>query len=106
MEGKLKETLEAEIAAFPKDMQKSIKLPSHIYRGKVSSSCPKGSRGRIAVFEVLSITKEMEKIVLEEPNQSNIEKEAYRQGMITMHQDGILKVLNGEIGLEELMEVI
>ncbi|MDO8523498.1 MAG: ATPase, T2SS/T4P/T4SS family [bacterium] len=106
VEGKLKETLEAEIAGMPAEIRKNITLPAHIYRGKVSGSCPKGARGRIAVFEVLSMTKELEKIVLEKPNEGEVLKEAFRQGMINMHQDGILKVLDGTIGLEELMEVV
>ena len=106
VEGKLKETLEAEIASMPFDLKKNIKLPSHIYRGKISASCPKGARGRIAVFEVLSMTKTLENIVLNKPNEGEILKEAFSQGMINMHQDGILKVLDGTVGLEELMEVI
>ena len=106
VEGKLKETLEAEIATMPPDLRKSIKLPPHIYRGKISASCPKGARGRIAVFEVLSMTKTLENIVLNKPNEGEILKEAFSQGMINMHQDGILKVLDGTIGLEELMEVV
>lgn len=106
VEGKLKETLLAEIESMPEELRKTVKLPDHIYRGKISSSCPKGSRGRIAVFEVLSMSKELEKIVLEKPNEGEIIKEARRQGMINMRQDGILKVLDGTIGLEELMEVV
>jgi type IV pilus assembly protein PilB len=106
VEGKLKETLLAEIESMPEALRNTITLPDHIYRGKVSASCPKGSRGRVAIFEVLSMSKELEKIVLDKPNEGEILKEAFRQGMINMRQDGILKVLDGTIGLEELMEVV
>lgn len=106
VEGKLKETLLAEIASMPEPLKSSITLPDHIYRGKVSGSCPKGSRGRVAIYEVLSMTKNLEKIVMEKPNEGEILKEAFLQGMINMRQDGILKVLEGTVGLEELMEVV
>ena len=52
------------------------------------------------------MTKTLENIVLNKPNEGEILKEAFSQGMINMHQDGILKVLDGTVGLEELMEVI
>ena len=106
LEGKIKETIMKEINDMPEAVKKNIKLPTHIYRGKVSGTCPKGSRGRMAIFEVLSMNSELEKIILEKPSEASIEKEARRQGMITMRQDGILKVLDGAVGLEELLEVV
>ena len=60
----------------------------------------------MAIFEVLSMNSELEKIILEKPSEASIEKEVRRQGMITMRQDGILKVLDGIVGLEELLEVV
>ena len=57
------------------------------------------------MFEVLSMTPELEHIILHEPTELKIGEEAKRQNMITMRQDGILKVLRGQIGLEELSEV-
>jgi len=68
--------------------------------------CPKGTRGRIGVFEILIMTPELEKIILTAPSDAAIAEEARRQGMVTMRQDGIQKVLKGTIGLEELLEVI
>ena len=60
----------------------------------------------MGIFEVLSMTPELEKIILTGPSESRIQEEAKRQGMINMRQDGILKVLKGTIGLEELLEVV
>ena len=64
-----------------------------------------GYSGRLGIFEVLEMTKEMEKIVLENPSENEIVKEANRQGMITMKQDGVLKVLLGETSFEEVLRV-
>ncbi len=106
VEGAIRDKLLEEIGAMHPDIQKNIQLPPVIYRAKVSAACPKGTRGRIAVFEVLAMTRELEKLVLGHVSEVTVEEEAHRQGMLTMRQDGILKVLAGTIGLEELLEVV
>ena len=63
----------------------------------------KGTKDRIAIFESLAMTPELEKIILEGASEAKIKVEAERQGMITMRQDGLIKVLQGLISFEELM---
>lgn len=106
--GKLKDDIVREIETMPAHIRQEAEeaLPDVIYQAEVSSSCPKGTRGRIGIFEVLSMTPELEKIILGGPSEAKILEEAQRQGVITMRQDGILKVLRGIIGLEELWEVV
>lgn len=65
----------------------------------------KAYKGRIAIFEMLKMTDELEKIILGDLSESALREEAKRQGMVTMFQDGILKVLDGIVSLEELLEV-
>ncbi|OGZ97773.1 MAG: hypothetical protein A3G49_03625 [Candidatus Sungbacteria bacterium RIFCSPLOWO2_12_FULL_41_11] len=107
IEGKYKEIIEREIVSMPLIYQEEVKKmkKDSIYVPEISTVCPKGTRGRIGVFEVLEMTKELEKIILEGPSEDKIIKEARRQNMITMREDGILKALRGIIGVEELMEV-
>ena len=106
--GKIKDMLAGEIDVMPDSMKAEFggKLPGEIYQALSSPTCPKGTRGRMGIFEVLSMTPELEKIILTGPSESRIQEEAKRQGMINMRQDGILKVLKGTIGLEELLEVV
>lgn len=66
----------------------------------------KGTKGRIAIFEALSMTPGLEKIVVEGPTESKIREESRRQGMITMQQDGVIKVLRGFISFEEFTEAV
>jgi len=63
----------------------------------------KAYKGRIAVFETLAMTDELERIVLTDISEEALRKEAQRQGMITMFDDGIIKVLKGVTSLEELL---
>jgi len=64
----------------------------------------KSYRGRIAIFEVLEMTDELEQLVLTDISESKIRAEAKRQNMIIMFQDGIIKVLQGVTSLEELLQ--
>lgn len=105
--GKIKEIITKEIEEASLPIQELLKKNmTDIYQAEVSSICPKGTRGRTGIFEVLSMTPELEKIILTGPAESKILEEAKRQGMITLKQDGLLKALGGTIGLEELLEVV
>lgn len=65
----------------------------------------KGMSGRLGIFETLEMTPQLGEIILKKPNEADIEREAARQGMITLKQDGILKVLRGLTTLEEVLRV-
>ncbi|MFY9463091.1 MAG: GspE/PulE family protein [Candidatus Sungiibacteriota bacterium] len=108
MSDKTKEIIAAQIQAMPDGARKAAEAlhSDSIYQSEVSSICPKGTRGRVGLFEVLKMTPELEKIILEKPSESAIEEEARRQGMLTIKQDGVFKVLRGTIGFEELFEVV
>lgn len=88
---------------FPKKYETSeVKL----YKGKGCSDCANsGYSGRIGIFEVLPVTEKVSRLVLEHSDSSAIEKEAVAEGMITMKQDGYLKVLQGLTTVEEVLRV-
>jgi len=100
----IKILIEKELASLSPDVKGKIAKPLKIY---TAPGCPKcndtGFSGRIALFEILSMTDEISDIILKEPSESAIRKEADKQGMITMRQDGILKVLNGTTTIEEVL---
>lgn len=106
--GRIKDIIESEVRAMPESAQKAIQLGQvkEIYQAQASNLCPKGTRGRLGIFEVLEVTPELSNIILNDPSGSKIAEEARRQGMVTMKEDGISKVVEGIIGLEELLEVV
>lgn len=65
----------------------------------------KAFKGRMGIFEMLEMTDKLEEIILGNLSEAAMRDESHRQGMITMYQDGILKVLEGVVSLEELLEV-
>lgn len=97
-----------EIEALPEAIKKEVKLsqPLFIYEAQGCKKCQgRGYKGRIALFEILGMTKELGRIILAEPSEVKITEEAKRQGMITMKQDGVLKVLKGVTTIEEVLRV-
>jgi len=95
-----------EVEKLPEKEKEKIKIPQNfkIYEAVGCDECHGiGFSGRIGIFEVLEMTKNLEEIILKEPSEAKIMEEARRQGMITMRQDGILKVLNGITTIEEVL---
>lgn len=101
-----KEIILKEIESLPPLIKKEVKISADfkIYEIVGCKKCNFGGYvGRIALYEILEMTSQLGEIVLKEPNESTILQEAKRQGMITMKQDGILKVLEGITSLEEVL---
>lgn len=65
-----------------------------------------GYKGRIGVFEAILVDENIDKIIRESPSERDIEKIAQSQGIPTMLQDGVIKVLRGITSLDELSRVI
>ena len=77
-----------------------------LFRGKGCPECNNtGYFGRIGIFEVLPITEKIGRLILEHAPASEIEKQAVEEGMITMKQDGYLKVTEGISTIEEVLRV-
>ena len=76
--------------------QKTKPRDIKIYHSKGCSECRnRGVNGRLAIFEALKMTPELQVIINSGPTELKIIEEAKRQGMITLRQDGILKALDG-----------
>jgi type IV pilus assembly protein PilB len=64
-----------------------------------------GYLGRIGIFEVLPITPKIADMILKRSDSNSLEREAVAEGMITMKQDGFLKVIKGLTTIEEVLRV-
>jgi general secretion pathway protein E len=76
------------------------------YRKRGCNLCMQtGFRGRTAIFEILVVDDNIKRMVLKTSDSNQINELAVRQGMITLQQDGIQKVLNGMTTTEEVLRV-
>ena len=101
--------IEEEMAKLSPVQKKAFtsREPFKIYRPVGCKFCGgKGTKGRIALYEMLIMTPQLETIINKEMTEANIKEEAERQGMITMRQDGISKVLQGFISFEEMLRTV
>ena len=98
------------IMSMPAEYQKEFLSKEYeVYKPNLKNACKvcngKAYKGRIGIFEMLEMTDQLEKIILGNLSESAMRAESQRQGMITMFQDGILKVLKGMVSLEELLDI-
>ena len=83
-----------------------INRDGQLYKGEGDPECGNsGYFGRVGIFEVLPITEKISRLILERAASSAIEREAREEGMITLKQDGYLKVLEGISTIEEVLRV-
>jgi type II secretory ATPase GspE/PulE/Tfp pilus assembly ATPase PilB-like protein len=76
------------------------------YRGKGCKQCNMdGYKGRLGIYEVLEVTDPIAKLIMEQAPAGEIEKEAIRNGMIVMIQDGFIKAKMGLTTIEEVLRV-
>ncbi len=78
-----------------------------LHRSVGCASCGRtGYRGRFGIHEVLLMSEELERAVIERRSSEDIAKIAIMQGMITLRQDGLRKVAAGHTSLEEVFRVV
>jgi type IV pilus assembly protein PilB len=86
-------------AYFPKN-------PFQVYQAKGCNECGNlGYQGREGIYEILVVSDKIMKMILERASSTDIEKQAIEEGMITLKQDGYLKVIEGQTTLEEVLRV-
>ena len=77
-----------------------------VYKGKGCATCHgTGMKGRVALYEVLPITPEIRGLILNSTFASEIQDVASKQGMKTLREAGLLKVLQGVTTVEEILRV-
>ncbi len=76
-----------------------------LYKGKDSSDTPGGYKGRMGLYEVFSVSEQIQELIMKRATSSEIQAAAQAQGMISMRQDGFLKALDGKTTIQEVNRV-
>ena len=102
----LKERVEKFLNKLPGRVNKESFKNFQIFKPKGCEKCNYlGYKGRIAIFEMLLVTDKMKDLIGREPIEAEIKRLAIEEGMITLAQDGILKILRGTTTPEEIGRV-
>lgn len=99
--------LNEELKNIPaKDMDPGLLKECILYKGKGCDKCNHlGYKGRVAVFEILAMSRGVGKLVLANAPDTQLEDQAKADGMITLKQDGFIKSLQGVTTIEEVYRI-
>jgi type IV pilus assembly protein PilB len=99
--GNCKEEIKLSDEAL-KDLK--MELGTSVYKGKGCDQCHgSGYSGRQGLYEVMPITPEIRELILDRASTTEIRKLAIKQGMLTLREDGIIKVAKGITTVEEVL---
>ncbi len=91
--------IESEMQTLPPAYH--FQIPKVAWEPTRTDTSPTGMRGRMAVFEVLEMSPEIEHIVLDNPIESVLWAEARKQGMLTMQEDALMAAFNKKTPFSE-----
>ena len=97
------EHITKELEALPAPYKKPDMRTMQLWRPAGCPACNNtGYKGRIGIFEMFRIDDLLERLILETPSEADVRTAAEKQGMLTMQQDGILKMFAGLTSWEEI----
>ncbi len=102
LEGSMRLFIEKQLQDLPEKYRKEIVIPNSVKEVMPTDDCPAGTRGRVAVFEMFEMDREIEQVILKNPTEFEINKVVRGKGMLTMKEDAMLKAFRGEIAFEEV----
>jgi len=101
-EGAISMMVQKQFQDLPQDIKENLKINRSLYEAIPTAESASGTRGRIPVFEVFSIDKEIQKIILEEPTEVRLAEAARRKGMLYMKEDALLKSMDKVAPFQEV----
>jgi len=105
IEGSVKAMLDKQFEDLPDEYKKEIPSVSEVLEVEPTPQCPRGTSGRVAAFEMFQMDEEIEKLILNNPIESEVYKAVRRKGFITMKEDAIIKAMNKIIPFEEINQL-
>ncbi|MHC4175584.1 MAG: ATPase, T2SS/T4P/T4SS family, partial [Planctomycetota bacterium] len=94
---------ELEQLLAPSDKSKKVQL----YRGQGCNYCyGSGFRGRKAIYEILCVSPEIRRMVIDTDGGNTVKQQAISEGMKTLRKSGIEQILNGSTTFEELLRFV
>jgi type IV pilus assembly protein PilB len=103
----VEDEIRKEIIGIPDDYFEGLdKDNMKVYKGDGCEKCGHtGYSGRMGIFEVLPSSPEIQDLILAKSPSRKIYEEAQKIGMISLKQDGMVKVLRGDTTMEEVIRV-
>jgi type IV pilus assembly protein PilB len=95
---------ELEQAGYPEFLWEDI---DELFRPAGCSACAKtGFRGRLGIYEIMPVSEDIERMVVERASSDEIKRSAAGDGMIQLREDGLEKVRTGVTSIQEVLRVV
>lgn len=103
----MKAKIEEALAKAPKEYLGNIDLKNYqVYEAVGCKECGDiGYKGRMGIFEVWPVDGELEELIFSKEISGKIYDAALKLGVISMNQDGLIKVARGETTMDEIIRV-
>ena len=75
------------------------------YKPSLDKDCPEGYKGRVGAHEILRVSEGIRNLIMANATSDDIEKQAKKEGMMTMLEDGVVKCVQGVTTIEEILRV-
>ncbi len=102
VEGSIKAVIDRQFADLPPEFKKDVPFSDTVYKIKPTPTCPKGTRGRMAVFEMFTMDKDIEQVILKSPTELDVSRIVRSKGMMTLKEDAFIKAFQRVIPIEEV----
>lgn len=96
------EFINKEFEDLPAKYRDKLNIPNKMFEMRPTTEAPNGTKGRMAVFEMFEIDKQIQEIILKTPTEPELYKAVREKGMLTLKEDALLKALNGDIPMQEV----
>jgi type IV pilus assembly protein PilB len=105
IEGSLKEMVDNQFKDLPEEFKTEIPDVKDILGIESTSACPGGTKGRVAIYEMFKMNKEIEQVILKNPVESAVFDAARKNGLITMKEDAMIKAMKKIIPFESINDL-
>ncbi|OHA59816.1 MAG: hypothetical protein A2589_03180 [Candidatus Vogelbacteria bacterium RIFOXYD1_FULL_46_19] len=102
VEGSIKMMIDKQLSDLPEIFRREIMIPDMVYEAKSTASCPSGTKGRTAVFEFITMDRDLEHLILKSPSEDDIYNHVRAKGFTSMKEDAMRKAFAGQISFTEV----
>lgn len=96
------EMIKKQFSDLDKKYLDKLTIPDHMYEVKPTPDVPSGMKGRVAIFEMFPIDRDIQELILKNPVEPELYKLCRSKGMLTLREDALMKALDGRITMQEV----
>lgn len=102
MDEATREFIEKEFSTLPEQFRSKLPVTEKMFEVTSSAEAPSGTRGRVAVFEMFAVDKEIQELILKNPVEPELYKLVRSKGLLTLREDALVKALKGIVMMQEV----